>query len=520
MLGGFASRLLFDAAPGYLESAFAIGSQRIVTLKSIFIAGTGGVLAACLSVLLPVRDFLRSARSEPQQGVSASGRFAPSVLGVGCFALSIAIVTAAPGYSLIGLGILLLSLLMLLRVWLRGAAAVFDAGSRRRESPDAILAGLELRAGSARIRTLALAATGAVAVFATVAIGGARADLQRGLDGVVEDVDRGAGVWVAFRGSTNVFATTGVPVGQEQLQAIEDLPGVRAVSRNRASFLDIGRNRVWVLAPARSRIGVVLRRQVEDGDAAEAARRLRQGGWVALSDGLAADMGVEVGDSIVVPLPIPTRLRVVATTTNFGWPGGALLISDDTYRRAWGSGAATSLGIQLKSGNPPTQVAAAVRSLLGAGGSLQVETTDRRVQRQRAASRAGLSRLGQISVLVLISSVLAMAASMAGVVWQRRPTLAALKVHGLLEGELWRALLIEASLLLGAGCVCGAVFGLIGQLLLDHALEAITGFPVSYAIALPIAVRVVVLIVLSATAVLALPGWIAVRVRPQAGLAE
>jgi putative ABC transport system permease protein len=228
---------------------------------------------------------------------------------------------------------------------------------------------------------------------------------------------------------------------------------------------------------------------------------------------------VEVGDGVDIPFPSPTHLRVAATATNFGWPGGALVVSGATYRQAWRSGAVNSLGIQLESGFAPKNIVGAVRSILRPHGSMQVETTDRRIRQQRAASRAGLSRLSQISILVLVSSVLAMAASMAGVVWQRRPTLAALKLHGLADGELWRAMLLEAGLLLGAGCACGALFGLVGQLLLDHALETITGFPVSYAIALPLAARVVVLIVLSATGVLALPGWIAVGVRPRAGLA-
>lgn len=519
MLGDLASRLLFDAAPGYLESAFAISSQRIVTLKSALVAGASGMLAACLSVLFPVRDFLRFPPQAPRQGLTASSQFALGVLGIGSFAVSIAIVAAAPSFSLVGLGVLLLSLLMLLQVWLRVAAIAFDAGIRRRESPVAILAALEMRAGSARIRTLALAATGAVAVFATVAIGGARADLQRGLDGVVEDVDRGADLWVGFRGSANVFGTTPIPISKQQLRAIKHLRGVRAVTRNHASFLDIGRNRAWAIAPPSSRIGVLLQRQVESGDAATAARRLRHGGWAALSERLASDLGVGVGDLVDIPFPIPTHLRVAATTTNLGWPGGALVVSDPTYRRAWGSEAVNSLGIRLKSGVAPGSVAEAVRSFLGRHGSIQVERLDQRIRQQRAASRAGLSKLSQISVLVLISSVLAMAASMAGVVWQRRPTLAALKVHGMRDGELWRALLLEAGLLLGAGCACGALFGLIGQLLLDHALETITGFPVSYEIALPMAVQVMLLIVLSALAVLALPGWIAVRVRPRAGLA-
>ena len=47
---------------------------------------------------------------------------------------------------------------------------------------------------------------------------------------------------------------------------------------------------------------------------------------------------------------------------------------------------------------------------------------------------------------------------------------------------LWRALLFESALLLGAGCSIGALFGLYGQLLLSHALASVTGFPVVFSV--------------------------------------
>ena len=84
----------------------------------------------------------------------------------------------------------------------------------------------------------------------------------------------------------------------------------------------------------------------------------------------------------------------------------------------------------------------------------------------------------QIRLLVLIAAVLAMAAAMGAMIWQRRPRLADMKVDGFRKGVLWRALLIESALLLGAGCSVGAVFGVYGQVLLSHALASVTGFPV------------------------------------------
>ena len=518
LLGDLFSRLLFDSTPDYLASAFAVGSERIVTWQSVALAAIAGVAASSLAVLIPVRG----AFSADRGGTLEPGRLSAGLI-VGCglalTGLSLAIAVFAPGLSLAGIAVLLLAMLAFLQGWLRTAAATFGAICRRLRGLVPILAALELGAASSRARTVALAATGAVAAFATIAIGGAQADLQRGLDRIAVDVDRGADVWVAFRGPTNIFGTTAIALPPQQLREIEALPGVRALSRNRGGFLDVGENRAWVLAPAAGRVGPVLRHQVEEGRAAVTAGRLRRGGWVALSQGLAADLDVDVDDRVVLPAPVPTRLRVAALTDNFGWPGGAILMSAAMYRRAWGSRAFSTLGISLEIGARSAEVAAGVRSVLGRGSPLRVETAAERVRRQKDTSRAGLSRLSQISALVLISSVLAMAASMTGLVWQRRPAFAALKVHGLSNRELWRALLLEGVFLLGAGCLAGVLFGLAGQVLLDRALQSITGFPVIYATAAASAVKVPALLTCAAVAVVALPGWLAVRVSP-AGLGE
>jgi putative ABC transport system permease protein len=519
LLGGEASRLLFDNVPGYLTSAFAVGSQRIVSWQSAALAPGAGLLAACLSVVLPMQAVLRGVRTAgPAPLPGRSRQDLLTAAGFVALVISLGISAVAPALSLGALALLLSALLLLLAGWLQLAAGAFTAISHRLRSPAAILAALELSAGATRIRTLAFVATGGVAVFATVSIGGAGADLQRGLDEVAAGVNSGAGVWVAFRGPADIFGTTAIEIPPQRLRAIEQIDGVSAVSRNRGSFLDVGQDRAWVLAPAPARIAAVLRGQVKEGEAPAAARLLRHGGWIALSQGLAAGLGVGVGDPIALPTPRPTRLRVAALTDNLGWPGGAIVTSAPTYAQAWGSRGFSTLGVRLRPGASARAVDAAVGSVLDRRGGLRAETSSRREQRARASSRAGLSRLSQISALVLISSALAMAAAMAALIWQRRPTFAALKLHGLSAEELWRALLLESALLVGAGCFAGAAFGVIGQLLLDQALEAITGFPVISGAATGNAFLVLLELTAAAAAVLALPAWLAVRVQPQAGL--
>lgn len=517
-LGDQVSRHLFGAAPGYLAYAFAIGSQRIVTWQTIAIAGGAGVLAACIAVLAPLRDILaRHSTSDDSDANRSQASLWLAVAGFVCLAVTSVIVMAAPRAALAGLIALTLALLLLLPVLLRWLTRLFEILTRAVRSPVPTLAVLELRSGSARMRTIALASTGAVAVFATVAIGGAHADLQRGLDASASEIDSNADVWVTFAGTTNAFAVTPFVVSPSTLTALARIPGVRAVRAYRGSFLNVGNQRAWVQAPPRSARWPIPPSQLRHGDLTLATERIRRGGWAVLSEAVAATEDVGIGDRVTLPTPVPTQLRVAAISTNLGWPPGAVVLNADDYARAWGSEAPSALQLRLAPVASPERVAAAVKRVLGPQLPAKVETRQQRTALHYAASREGLSRLTQISVLVLVSAMLAMAAAMGGMIWQRRPSLAALKVHGYPEPELWRALLLESGLLLGTGCLIGAVFGLYGQVLLSRALETITGFPVFYSTAGLVALAILALVTAVAVAMLAIPGWLAVRVAPTPG---
>jgi len=109
---------------------------------------------------------------------------------------------------------------------------------------------------------------------------------------------------------------------------------------------------------------------------------------------------------------------------------------------------------------------------------------------------------------------------MGAMIWQRRPRLAEMKVDGFSRGVLWRALLWESGLLLGAGCSLGALFGLYGQLLLSRALAAVTGYPVTFSPGIVVALASFALVTATAMLIVAVPGALATRVRPAVGLRD
>ena len=219
-------------------------------------------------------------------------------------------------------------------------------------------------------------------------------------------------------------------------------------------------------------------------------RRLGAGGWAILSQALAAQQHLSIGDSFTLPSPRPIVLRVAALSTNLSWPPGAVVLGSRDYIRAFASSAPDAYNVMVAHGVDPAAVRGELRRALGPRSALVIETGRDRERRLRVTSRQGSSRLTQIATLVLIATVISMSVAMATMIFQRRPRLARMKVQGYRRGVLWRALLVESAMLLGAGCSIGAAFGVYGQLLISHALASVTGFPVVFSIGavIPLAV--------------------------------
>jgi putative ABC transport system permease protein len=521
LLGELLSAALFNSNPGYLSFAFPIGAQRIVTWWSIALSVAGGMLAACAGVLAPLRaEILR------RQGGSIGGSERPSrarprgrlMAASICLAVTTIVLFAEPQAAIAGVLSLTAALLLCL-------PALLDLAVRACENLRGLLTGassylalIELRSRSNRARSLAIAATGAIAVFGSVSIQGARGSLQRGLDASARGIDSRADIWVTAAGASNSFATA--PFRGGAATALARLAGVAAVHLYRGSFLDWGDRRIWVVAPPRADRQPIAPSQIVDGDATITTSHLRERGWIVISRAIAFEHRLHIGEAFTLPTSQPQRFRVAALSTNLGWPPGAAVMNAEDYARAWGSENPSAYLIELVPGASGAAVSREIRSALGPRSGLQVQTRAQRERLHYAQAAQGLARLTQIRTLVLIAAVLAMAAAMGAMIWQRRARLADMKVDGFGRGVLWRALLWESALLLGTGCSLGALFGLYGQLLLSRALSDVSGFPVMGSTQAPAAAASFALITAVAVAIVALPGYLAARVRPSISLPE
>ncbi len=517
LLGEWLSHHFLEASPGYLSLAFPVGSQRIVTWQCVAVAAGGGVLAACIGVLNPLRDiFARVPLSARAPGIpTRSSVVWASAIGLACLMATTA--TLVSGVETVPVAVagfvsLVAATLLLLPVLLNALIAGFDHIQRGMVGVAPRLAIIELQSSSTRVRSAAIAATGAIAVFGSVAIEGARNNLQSGLNRVDVEVNLVTDLWVAPKGVANTLATT--PFRATSTSRLVRLPQIASVRLYRGSFLDVDDHRALVIAPPRAGAQPIPPNQVVHGNITRASVLIRGHGWAVVSQSIAHELHLRVDQSFALPTPRPATFRLAAVTTNFGWPPGAIIVNADDYARAWGSPEPSAYQLELK---PGIQLAAArreVQRVLGPGSGLGVQAAAQREETDRAAQHQGLERLSQIATLVLIAAVLAMAAAMGAMIWQRRGRLAGMKVDGYDDGELWRALLFESALLLGAGCSIGVLFGLYGQLLLSHALATVTGFPMVFSVAVPIALTSFALVSAAAVMIVAIPGYFAARVQP------
>jgi putative ABC transport system permease protein len=521
VVGELLSRHGFGSDVSFLSGAFPVGNQRVVTPQSIAIAVGGGLLAAAIGVLAPMREAVvaglrplrvRTPRAEEASDRQPTGR--PLViLGLLCLAAAGAITVAAPGAAVAGLVILVLALVLLLPAILSATIAGLEWCNRRGRSLVAVdLALQQLRASRWRTRALAITATGAVAVFGSTALQGSRMNLQAGLDDLTDGLSGVASVWAAPTGAGSAVGTA--PFTPVATQKLERLPGVSSVALYRAGLLDLADHRAWIIGTPSDARPPIPPHQILDGDAQQATGRIRAGGWALVSRAIADGLGLDVGQRFTLTAPRPIALRVAAITTNLGWSSGSVLINATDFQRAWGSGAIAAYHVRLQPGVAPAVGRREVAAALGPRSGLHVETAAQRSERQNTASRSGLSRLRQIAQLTLLAAVLAMGTAMTGLLWQHRPIVASLMPHGLRVGLLWRMLVIETGVLFVTGALAGGLFGLLGQELCTRGLQVVTEFPVVETLRLGVTFSTIGLVIGASLLAVIVPGYLVARTRP------
>jgi putative ABC transport system permease protein len=524
LLGGYAlSRGLFHQSPGYLAKAFTLGTGTVIGAQPVVLALAGGIIATCLASLIPLQDLRRGrpldavfSETEPGSTTPVGARRSLIAVTAGLIVLATGLFVLVPSAAILACVALALATMLTVPLVLDGVLRA--AGAIAHRNPKLTVLPLALFSlKTTTLRSLALAATGAVALFGSVALGASRDDLLRGIDGYTAHYVGSAGIWLV-NPTDNQAIDDFTPTSSQA--RIAQLPGVASVNVYQGSYLDFAGRRVWVIAWPPNTRPSLLENQIIHGDHAIAATGLREG-QVTVSDQIASEQHLRVGRFLALATPTGTvRLRVAATTTNFGWSPGAILMNTSDYRRAWASSAPSALGVNLEPGANSIAVRETIERTLGAGSGLEVLTARARETAIDSSASEGLGQLGEIATLLVIAAILAMAAALGSSIWQRRKALAELRLEGAPTRQIKLVLLTESTLMLSAGCLTGTLAGVYGQVVIDGYLKHVTGFPVAGVATSARPIEIFALVIAAVLLIVSLPGWLASRVSPTLALNE
>lgn len=525
LAGDLLASSAFHQTPGYLSSAFMLGDQTVVGWQPLAFSMLGGIAATCLAAASPLLDLRRSRAvdavhhesGEPGQALALSTQARLFIAAIAVLALTSAVLLIASSEVVLATFGLAVATLLAIPYWFTLLArAVQHAAARSARANILFLAARGCRASA--LRSLALAATGAIAVFGAVVANGSHADLLNGLFGDYAGYVATAKLWVTNKEdelATNSFHAPGLAA------RIRRIPGVAQARPYQGSFLNFDGRRVWVIARSPSASSMLPAAQITSGSPAIAMRRLRAGGWVTLSEQLAQAAHVRLNGRVSLPTPAgPVSYRVAAITSNLGWTAGAVVMSDADYRRAWQTADPSAIEVSLNPGADPALVQSAVAGAIAGYGGLRVQSSAQRAAQADDLAREGLSRLSQISLLLTVAAALAMAAAMGASVWQRRAALASLRIQSFNVWQLLRLLLYESALVLAAGCLIGMLAGIYGHLLSDHFLRLTTGFPAPFSLGVGQMAQTLLVVATAALLVLLAPGYAAAQAPPTLALQE
>ena len=501
LAGDVISLIAYRTVPGYIAAAFAIGGQRVVGLPTVLIALGGGMLAAFAAAALPAAVALRAgAAAEPEAvgrtlSLARKLHFSDAVV-FACGALLICVSVAAsalkPQTTVVALVGLAAGLVICLPMILRQLLWLARAASRHSDDPAARLSVAELRGSPTR--SVALLATGMVAAFLMVLIGGSVANVQRAASRGATDLLSSASLWIKPGGPENVYTTQPFAYTETQ-RRLQRLSVVGSVLPWRDSFLDLPGRRVWVLGVPPQLSAQIAPSQLVEGSLRAADRHLREGGWAAVSQTIAREDHLRIGERFTIPTPTGNAsLRLAATIANYGWLPGAIVMNGDDHTRLWGSAVATQLAVALKPGISIEQGKRAVEAALPAGSALTVKTVGERRSEVSAVLGSTLSRLNDTTIVVLIATVASVIALMIAAIWQQRGRLESLISIGMSFGQLARLIFYESGLVLLSGCLIGIAAGLVGQYLIDGWLHQTTGSPVQFLPAWQLGLRTIVIV--------------------------
>ncbi len=498
LAGDALSLIAYRTLPGYIAAAFSVGDQRIIGAQTILIALVGGMIAAFAAAALPALAILRSSATVQPDAVGRTLSLArktrlPETIiftsGVLLVAASVTVSALKPSTTVVALVGLAAGLVICVPMIVRVLLNLARTASRHTNDPAARLSVAELRGSPSR--SVALFATGTIAAFLMILIGGSVANVQQAARTGATDLLSSADLWIKPGGPENVYTTQPFKYAKAQAQ-LQRLDVTSSVLPWRDSFLDLPNRRVWVLGVPPQTPTQIAPSQIEEGSLNTADQHIREGGWVAISQPIAREDHLHLGERLTLPTPAGNKsFRLAATIANYGWLSGAIVMNANDHAKLWSSDTATQLAVTLKPGTSIQQGKHAVERALPNGSALTVQTLAERRSEVSAVLGSTLSRLNDTTIIVLIVTIASVIALMVAAIWQMQARLDSLKLIGMSFPQFARLIFYESGSVLISGCLLGIAAGIAAQDLIDGWLHQTTGASVHFTPAWQLGLRII-----------------------------
>jgi putative ABC transport system permease protein len=390
----------------------------------------------------------------------------------------------------------------------------------------ALMSGLDRLVGRAAGIAVTLAVRGVSASLsrtgvATAALAVAVATVN-GVGLMIDSFRSSLGAWLETTLTADLYVTSAR--GDDALSAVVDsgaletIAGVRSLSMTRARVLPTPSGDVAIRAVQPGARGWGL--DLVAGAPSDALPALERGEGVVASERLLFARKLRVGDRLELPSPNGLqRVPIVGAFRDFNTGEPAIVMALERYRRDWGDGELTGVGLDLIEGADIGAVEANVRSVVGP--SARVRSSARLEELSLEVFDRTFRVTEVLRVLAGVVAFLGVLSALLAIELERARELSVLRTLGFTPMGLGATLLTQTGLLGLAAGLAAVPIGTALALLLVHVINQRSfGWSMEFVVTPAALTSGVLLAVVAALLAGLYPAWRASRIELGAALRE
>ncbi len=205
------------------------------------------------------------------------------------------------------------------------------------------------------------------------------------------------------------------------------------------------------------------------------------GRGVLVSENFVRNLDARVGDLLTLDTPTgPMSLRIAGVTADFLSPRGTVIMSRETYRRAWRDTHITHALVRVSAGASHADVRSAIERALGPKYRIRVLQLHELIDWFAAQVRRAFAGLNVLATLVIVVVLVGVGDALAAGMLERTHELGVARAVGIRRRTLGRLIVAEAIMLGVLGVLVAVVLGLgLGVLWVEATFPALLGWTLS-----------------------------------------